>query len=173
MDLASFISGSFARARDYTLRSLEGLTPAEYLWRPSGEANPVAWLLLHIGRTEDSGFTRLEPGAPQLWDHLGLAGTTGLPTTDAARSVGGGWGASEVGAFPYPGAAVMLDYLAQVRARSLAVLDRLDPARYDDQLRPDRPGTVGAYIYGVPQHESSHRGAIEYLRGLYRSAYGG
>lgn len=173
MDLASFISGSFARARDYTLRSVEGLTPAEYLWRPSVEANPVAWMLLHIGRTEDSGFTRLEPGTPQLWDHLGLAGATGLPTTDPVRSVGGGWSGAEVGTFPYPSAEEMLDYLAQVRARSLTVLQRLDPARYDEPLRPDRPGTVGAYVYGVPQHEASHRGAIEYLRGLCRSAPGG
>jgi len=173
MDVAAFILGSFDRARDYTLRSVEGLTASEYLWRPSAEANPIAWLLLHIGRTEDSGFTRLSPGEPQEWDRLGLAARTGLPTTDPARSVGGGWTPAGVGTFGYPPAAAMLEYLAQVRARSLAVLQRLDPGHYDEPYRTDRPVSIGAYVYGVPQHEASHRGAIEYLRGLYRTAHGG
>lgn len=168
MDMTAFILGSFDRARDYTLRSVDGLTETGYLWRPGEAANPIAWLLLHTGRAEDNSFARwIEHGSLTVWTRMGLDRQTGLRVDDPAFSVGGGWTTEQVGAFPYPPLPQMLQYLAEVRTRSIAVIQEMDPARLDQPLRPDRPGTIGGYLYGGPQHESSHRGVIEYVRGLY------
>ncbi|MSQ28467.1 MAG: DinB family protein [Dehalococcoidia bacterium] len=173
MDVKSVMLGSFDRARDYTLRSVEALGDTEYLWRPGPVANPIAWLLLHISRAEDNSFARwIENGAATMWSTMGLDRQTGLPVDDPAFSVGGGWPSEQVGAFPYPPLAQMLDYLAGIRERSLGVIRRMEDARLDAPLRPDRPGTIGAYLYGAPQHESSHRGVIEYIRGLYAAGGG-
>ena len=172
MDLKAFILGSFDRARDYTLRSVDGMVEGEYLWRPAAAANPIAWLLLHVGRAEDNSFARwIGRGETTVWAAMGFDSQTGLSVEDPAFSVGGGWTAEQVGAFPYPSLTQMLDYLAQVRTRSVSVVQAMNLARMDEPLRTDRPGTVAAYLYGAPQHESSHRGVIEYVRGLYAAAH--
>ena len=168
MDIKRFILGSYDRARDYTLRSTQELGPEEYLWRPGPAANPIAFMLLHVSRGEDNTFQRyIMPSGSEVWAELGLDQRYGLPADGTARAVAS-WTTDEMRSFVYPAFDEMLEYMAAVRERALKAIQELDLARLDDQLRPDRPGSVGAYLYGAPQHESGHRGAIEYLRGLYR-----
>ena len=40
------------------------LTPAEVCWQPTMHTNPIAWLVWHLARVEDSWLSRLLDGTP-------------------------------------------------------------------------------------------------------------
>ena len=170
MDLKAFIRGSMNRARDYTLRSIQGLGEEEYRWYPGPEANPICFLLFHIARSEDSSFSRISgPQTAQVWGREGLDLKYSLPADGTPRAVGG-WTSQEVRAFRYPPLEELLRYLEAIRAGAVNVLEELNLGRLEEPSNPDRPETtIAASLWSGPIHEASHRGAIEYLRGLYQN----
>ena len=52
--------------------AIEGLTPAEVRWQPTMNTNPIAWMVWHMARVEDSWLSRLRDGTPQVWTSEGL-----------------------------------------------------------------------------------------------------
>ena len=40
------------QARKMTLSYLQGLTPEQLLWRAGADANPILWLVWHLGEVE-------------------------------------------------------------------------------------------------------------------------
>ncbi len=171
MDIREFVKTSMMQVRTETLRSLEDTPEDAYHWYPGPEANPISFLLLHIGRTEDRFFHRwFDPSTPPLWAQMGLDKTYDLPLTDTPQEVGNSWTTQQVREFRYPPLDEMLRYLTAVREDSFRILDVLDLTTLEQPVRPDRPQmTRGFYLRQSVLHESSHGGVLDYLRGLYES----
>lgn len=174
MDIREFVKASMTQVRNMTIQSLEGLTEKEYHWYPGAEANPISFLLLHIGRTEDRYFHRwLDPSTPAVWDQQGLDKEYNLPISNMPQEAGNSWTIQQVREFCYPPLEKILKYLEDVRKDSFRIIGSLDLSTIDEPLRPDRPSqTRGYYLRMASIHEGGHGGAIDYLRGLYRSPGG-
>lgn len=174
MDLREFVIEAMTLSRTATLAALDGLTDAEYRWQPDAQANPICFLLLHLARTEDRYFHRWVAPAPQVWQRDGWEARTGLSCSESPREVGNGWTVEDVRAFPYPSLEGVLDYLSEVRKDSLAAVRGLDLSRLSIAPRPSTPeNTIANYLQRTITHESEHRGAIEYVRGLRRASQAG
>ena len=53
MTLIEFIGQMLDQVDEETQVSLDGMTLEQILWRPTEEANSMAWLAWHIARTQD------------------------------------------------------------------------------------------------------------------------
>jgi uncharacterized damage-inducible protein DinB len=136
------------QVRKITLGYVRDLDAEALAWRPAADANPIGWMLWHIGEVEESVLWTVEGQAPR-WEF----GRSAL----AARESGA--------ALPAP--AEILAYLEQVRQRYLAWLQALP----DDQV--DRvvgegvwKGPASSLMFLAPKHESYHCGQITYVRRL-------
>ncbi|MBI2887822.1 MAG: DinB family protein [Chloroflexi bacterium] len=174
-ELRAFVRAAMTRVRNNTLESIRSLTEVEYHWPPGPEANPICFLLLHVGRVEDRYFHRwLQPGATQVWARRELHAKYSLPLDDSPQEVGNGWNIQQVRSFHYPPLGETLDYLEAVRASAFQALDELSLEDMERPLRPEGAEyTKGYYLRAASLHEASHQGAIDYIRGLYRSLHAG
>ena len=124
-----------ARARSLGL--LEPLSDADLVRQHSTLMSPVVWDLAHVGNYEEQWLVRALGGAALRPDLD--------PVYDAFRHP-----RANRPSLPLLGPDQARSYVAQVRRRTLDVLDRVE-------LDPDRPLLVDAFVYGmVLQHEHQH-----------------
>jgi uncharacterized damage-inducible protein DinB len=117
-------------------------------WRPAPDANPIGWMVWHVGEVEESVLWTVE-GTPPVW-HFGLSAL-------AARG--------PEAMLPAP--AEILAYLDTVRGRYLGWLqdlpeDALGAIRGEGDWR----GPIASLMFIAPKHESYHCGQITYVRRL-------
>ena len=135
------------QARKTTLGYARDLTAPEMAWRPASEANPIGWLLWHVGEVEESVLWTVE-GAPPRW-HFGRSAL-------AAR-----------GQDDLPAPADLFGYLEAVRGRYLDWLQALPETALDQVLgEGDWRGPAQSLMFVSPKHENYHCGQIAYLRRL-------
>jgi iron(II)-dependent oxidoreductase len=137
-DLKDRIACELQAARERTVRLLEPLSDEELVRQYSPLMSPLVWDLAHIGHFEELWLLRRLTGAAPIH-----------PTSD------GVYDAFEHSREERPSLA-LLDpatgraYLAEVRARVLDVLDRID-------LDPSDRLLDGGFVFGlVVQHEQQH-----------------
>jgi gamma-glutamyl hercynylcysteine S-oxide synthase len=136
-DVKADLAGALAEARARTLAVLEPVPDDELVRQHSQLMSPLVWDLAHIGFFEELWLVRRVGGEAPILDRDEIydafeherAERAGLPLLSPAEA---------------------RDYLARVRERALAVLERteLDPA---DPLLRD--GYIGALVV---QHEQQH-----------------
>ncbi|MCX6020707.1 MAG: DinB family protein [Chloroflexi bacterium] len=161
-------------AQDELHRSLRAevrdLTPEQLLFRPTAEANTIAFLLWHFARTEDNIIhnTVREPG-PTVWQAAAWNEKFGLGVKD----MGTGFTAEQVGSFA-PSKDDLLAYFRGVWEASDAAIAALADADLDRVPNPERPqNTAGRTIQSIIiGHGYNHMGEIRFLKGLQGMPFG-
>lgn len=158
---------AFTRVHDDLPDVLDGLAPADLLWRPDADANSIAWLVWHLTRVQDDHLAGVA-GGDQVWTADGWADRFALPYDVDAH----GWGqtSAEVGAFSVDDAALLAGYHDAVHRRTLEILAGLgdaDYARVVDE-RWDPPVTATVRLVSVVNDIAQHLGQAAYVGGLAR-----
>jgi iron(II)-dependent oxidoreductase len=136
-DVKAGLAGALAEARARTLAILDPVPEEDLLRQHSPLMSPLVWDLAHIGFFEELWLVRRVGGEPAILDRDEI-----YDAFEHERA--------ERASLPLLTPAEAREYLARVRERALAVLERteLDPA---DPLLRD--GYVGALVI---QHEQQH-----------------
>jgi iron(II)-dependent oxidoreductase len=135
--LKTELAAELARARRRTLALVEPVSDTDLKTQHSPLMSPIAWDLAHIGYFEELWLVRRVGDLPPLAEHDDL-----YDAFSHARS--------ERGELPILDPRNALRYLADVRERTLDVLERVD-------LDGDDPLLADGYVYRMlVQHEHQH-----------------
>ncbi len=167
MDAIELLGDALSRVRDDLPGLVEGLTAEELLWRPGPEANPIAWLVWHIARVEESEVDTLTD-LPQTWDQEWQS-RFGLPYEPQA--MGYGQSSAQVAQFNVTDPQLLLGYFRAADLRAQNVLSSLDAAALDRIVDTnwDPPVTAGARLVSMVNDVTQHLGAVAYVHGLLGS----
>jgi hypothetical protein len=157
---------AFGRINDGMRLTLDGLTAEQLAFRPSEQANSIAWLAWHVARLQDDHISNLA-GRPQAWVTEGWHARFDKPAN--AHDIGFGDSPRQVAAIRPESPRVLLDYFAVVHQRSLEYVRSLEPEHLDrvlDEPQWDPPVTVGVRIVSVIGDCMQHLGQMAYIRGL-------
>ena len=165
MDAVDILGDGFTRVAQSLPRTVQDLSPADLLWRPGEKANPIAWLLWHIGRGTDAQVADLGQ-RPEVWTEEGWAQRFGLPFPTEAS--GYGQSAEEVGRFNVNDPDLLLGYCAAAYARAQETLATEDDERLDRVVDTswNPPVTAGVRWFSILHDATQHLGQAMYVRGL-------
>ena len=150
---------------------LNDLPDTALTWRPSPDANSIAWLIWHLTRVVDDHVAGIaahldHPGAEQVWLAGGFYERSGLPFSPQAH--GYGQSSAEVAAVQLD-ARFLRDYVEAVRAQAAAVVADLTDDDYstivDTHFTP--PVTAGVRLVSLVNDATQHVGQAAYVRGLF------
>jgi hypothetical protein len=165
MDVASLLADLYGRIPPLAHHAVDGLDADQLCWRPSADANPIAWLVWHMARIQDAQVAPLLDSG-QLWVDGPWAARIGIDPDPA--NTGFGHTSEQVGTIRPDAPDVLLDYLGQVDARTQDWLRGLT----DDDLdvivdrRWDPPVTLGVRLVSIADDGIQHAGQAAYVRGL-------
>lgn len=144
---------------------VEGLSPAQLLWRPDADANPIAWLVWHLARQQDGQVSHLVDRR-SLWTGEDWVGRFALPYDRSAS--GYGMSSDDVGRFTLDDPQLLVDYYAAVHQMTTAVLDELTAEQLREVIDTswDPPVTAMARLVSILEDATKHLGQAEYVRGL-------
>ena len=165
MNAIQFIQSTlYELNRSYVLE-VENLTTEQMFFRPTPDANSIAFLMWHFSRIEDSIFHSQvsKNDGPTIWEQKQWDKRFNLSTEDA----GMGFSPDQV-ALIQPDKEILIKYAEAVRLSIQSILDNMND---DDLDRPvsteDSKLTVGRRIQGIViGHGFWHLGEIRFLKGL-------
>jgi hypothetical protein len=165
MDVSELLLDLYGRIPPLAREAVEGLTMDQLLEQPGGTANPIAWLIWHTARVQDSELAGLV-GDRQLWQDGDWAAQFGLEPDP--NNHGYGHSVDEVRSVRPRSPEALLDYLAAVDARTQASLRKLSPVDLDRVVDEnwDPPVTLGVRLISVADDGIQHIGQAAYVRGL-------
>lgn len=169
MDASQFIRIMYADLVRGVRSEVEALTQEEMYFRPTEDANSIAFVLWHSTRGQDTNAHRLVKGTPSLWESEGWHQRFGLSPQDG----GTGFSGEQVGAFR-PDKDELLAYCRRVWEEVPAILEGLTDADLDRVPNPDRPTmTVGRSLANFALgHGFWHLGDVRFLKGLQGQPFG-
>src|SRR3990170_8070983 len=158
MDLKDFILIGLDRARQTTLKAIDGLTCDEIKWRPGPGANSIGILAFHQARSEDAFVHTIIQGKPQVWVSEKWYERMKLRDNDT----GSHFTVEQVAAFCVPEMSDVLAYGDAVRALTAEYIKALTAKEFDRVVKMARWGdvTVGTLFSAVIVHSSMHAGDI-------------
>lgn len=167
MDARRVLLDLFSRVGEHVHEVADGLTVDDLSWVPAAGANPIGWLLWHIGRVEDAQVADLA-GEAQVWEGGRWAERFGVAPDPG--NTGYGHTAEEVAAVRPDGVAVLGEYYDAVAARTTALLQGLTAADLDRVVDPrwDPPVTMAVRLVSIADDAAQHSGQAAYLKGLPR-----
>ena len=155
---------SFTRLIEHVDEITDGLTEEQANYRPSPQANSIAWLIWHSARVQDLQLAPIA-GIDQVWTSGGWVDRFGL---DLPRNDSGyGHGPEEVAKVRAP-----IELLAgYYHALHEATLEFVAGVTAEDLLRIvdrnwDPPVTASARIVSIIDDCAQHLGQAAYLRGI-------
>lgn len=153
----------FQRLLTRTLETVQGMTREQLLWRPPGsQANPIGFLLWHVGRREDYHLQTRIGGGDQLWQTEGWHQRFGIDP----EASGFGFTREQVRDFPMPSLEDIIAYYSRVRSRTLEYLRSSSDATLQGPM-PGMPETpIAVYLLARLGHEHEHWGQMDYLKGI-------
>lgn len=165
METSDLLVDAFGRVRDTVHHVVDGLRPDQLAFRPSAEANSIAWLVWHLTRVEDDHVADLA-GADQTWTAAGWCDRFGLPFDVGAT--GYGQTAGEVAAVRVEDAGLLTGYQDAVHDACVAYVRTVDAAELDRivDTRWDPPVSAGVRLVSVVEDAVAHGGQAAYVRGL-------
>ncbi len=122
MESAGLVIDALGRVRDMVRGALQDLSPAELMAPPKP---PIAWLVWHLSRVQDSNFSGLME-RPQLWIADGWHAR--LPPDPKDYGSGHRHTRAQVDAFAVSDKQLLLDYLDAVFARTKDYLSTIKNA---------------------------------------------
>lgn len=165
MDVASLLLELYGRIPPLARRAIDGVGLDRLTERPTADANPIAWLVWHLARVQDSHIAELLD-ADQLWVGDDWAARFGLEPDPS--NTGYGHLSAEVQTVRPESPEVLLEYVDAVTARTRTMLGRLTPADLDRVVDRhwDPPVTLGVRLISVANDSLQHAGQAAYVRGL-------
>jgi len=165
MNTIQFIQSSLFEIFRSFLGETAPLAPEELLFKPTHEANSIAFLLWHFPRIAETAFHRVSPieRNSTIWERDNWHEKFGLGKTDT----GTGFTPDQVGAF-HPDKALLTGYLESVQKALDDGLSLMTPEHLDQPVTPENPqATVGRLIQSVIiGHGYFHLGEVRFLKGL-------
>ena len=122
METKDYIQSQFDFLQAALVKITDGLTSEELSWQP-GVANPIAFLMLHIARSEDVNVTMRLQSMPQVWVSGKWYEKFHLPADETTF----GWTEEKLATFKYPALKDMLAYAEAVRAETKKYVAGLTP----------------------------------------------
>ena len=165
MDVAALLVELFVRVPPLARLAVDGVDEARLTERPGPDANPIAWLVWHLARIQDSHVAEAFDTS-QIWVTGDWAARFGLEPDPS--NTGFGHTSEEVATIRPSTPDALLDYLDAVHTRTVTMLAVLTPADLDrivDQ-RWDPPVTLGVRLVSVADDCLQHCGQAAYVRGL-------
>ena len=162
--LQEFIEEALANSWENLHRATDDLNLEQLVWRPRPEANPVGYLLWHVGRVEDNFIQRFILRGDEVWWAKGWQERFGYQT----RGIGTGFTTEQVDDVPIPSLALVWGYLDEVREHTMRYLSALDWTTLTEKPRADRfpEWSIQTILRQLIAHSNQHLGDISYLRGL-------
>lgn len=143
---------------------VDGLSADQLAYRPTPDANSIAWLAWHLVRVQDSHIAEVA-GTEQVWTAEGWVDRFGLPFGPAAT--GYGFTSEQVGHVRVESGDLLLDHAAAVHARTAEFLRGLTDDDLDRVVDEnwDPPVTLGVRLVSVLDDDLQHVGQAAYVRG--------
>jgi len=162
--LQALLRDAFTRLIEHADEITDGLTDEVADYRPTAQANSIAWLLWHSARVQDIQIAQVA-GVEQVWTRDGWVDRFGL---DLPRDDSGyGHSPADVAKVRAP-AQLLAGYYRDVHQLTLGYLDGVTPdelARVVD-THWDPPVTAGVRLVSIIDDCAQHLGQAAYLRGL-------
>jgi hypothetical protein len=151
-------------------RATDEATDEQLYYRPSADANHIAWLVWHLSRWEDY-MTASISDDQQVWVAEGWAQRFALPADLPNGATGWGDSPEQVAAFRVD-RAVLLGYMEAANRAAVERVARLTPEQLERPVlwgTPETPvDTRPAWraLMSVCGDSLQHTGQINYIRGL-------
>jgi hypothetical protein len=164
------IAGLLEQVGRQIKRATDEATDAQLYYRPSADANHIAWLAWHLSRWQDYMTARIS-GDLQLWLTEGWAERFALPADLPNEATGWGDSAEQVAAFRVD-RAVLFGYVEAANRAAVARVAGLTPEQLEQPVlwgTPETPvDTRPAWraLMSVCGDSLQHTGQINYIRGL-------
>jgi len=165
METKDYIQVQFDFLHAALTKITDGLSAEELAWQP-GAANSIAFLMLHIARSEDINIMMRLQGKPQVWVAGKWYEKFGLPTDETTF----GWNEEKLAGFKFPGLKEMLAYAEAVRSETNKYVAALTPQELNRIVNLSYLGdiAIGKLFARMMIHLSGHVGEMSYVRGLKR-----
>jgi uncharacterized damage-inducible protein DinB len=156
---------AYEQIQEHLRPAVEGLSPEQLAYRPSPDANSIAWLAWHLARIQDSHIAEVA-GTEQVWTAEGWADRFDLPFDPTAT--GYGFTTEQVAQVRVESAGLLLAYAAAVHARTAGFLRGLTDNDLDRVVDEnwDPPVTLGVRLVSVLDDDLQHVGQAAYVRGF-------
>ena len=165
MKAIELIVTSLGESRQYIADAIKGLSQDEITWRPKEHSNCIAFLLWHVARVEDLWINRILLGGKEIYEAEGWYKKFGTPAQDS----GFGYDVEKLNSWPVPRLALLKEYAAVVREKTLAYLKSVNEKKLDEPRDFGwSKGTVGSALSHLITEVGEHSGQIGYLRGVIR-----
>ncbi|PQM50564.1 mycothiol transferase [Mycolicibacter virginiensis] len=162
--LQVLLRDAFTRLIEHADELTDGLTDEVADYRPTAQANSIAWLLWHSARVQDIQIAQVA-GVEQVWTRDGWVDRFGL---DLPRDDSGyGHSPDDVAKVHAP-AGLLAGYYRDVHQLTLGYLDGVtadELARVVD-THWDPPVTAGVRLVSIIDDCAQHLGQAAYLRGI-------
>jgi hypothetical protein len=155
---------SFTRLIEHVDDLADGLTDELSWWRPTPDANSIAWLIWHSARVQDAQLCEIA-GIEQVWLRDGWADRFAL---DLPRdSHGYGHTPEQVGKVRTP-ADLLTGYYHAVHKVTLEFVASVTPEELDRIVdrRWTPPVTASARLVSIIDDCAQHLGQAAYIRGI-------
>lgn len=155
---------AFTRLIEHVEELTDGLTDEVAFFRPTGQANSIAWLIWHSARVQDAQLCDIA-GIEQVWTREGWVDrfALDLPRDDT----GYGHQPDQVGKVR-ASADVLAGYYHAVHKATLAYIASVTPdelGRVVDE-RWDPPVTASVRLVSIVDDCAQHLGQAAYVRGI-------
>jgi uncharacterized damage-inducible protein DinB len=155
---------AFERVKEVVHNTVQGLSLEQLTYRPTADANSIAWLIWHLSRIQDDHIAAVA-GHQQVWTAQEWIVKFNLPFTAVAT----GWGqTSEDVAKVRADAKLLVAYYDAVHTVTVAYLKSLKTADYKRIVDKnwDPPVTLAVRLVSVIDDDLQHAGQAAYLRGI-------
>lgn len=155
---------AFTRIKEVVHDTVEELSTSDLIYRPSDDANSIAWLVWHLSRVQDDHMSELA-GHEQTWTADDWYEQFGMPFGEDATGYGqSSSDVAKVQATPEQ----LLGYHDAVYDKTVTYIKTLSDADYtkviDTSWNP--PVTIAIRIVSVISDDLQHCGQAAYVRGL-------
>ena len=151
-------------------RATDEATDEQLYYRPSADANHIAWLAWHLSRWQDYISASIS-GDLQVWVAEGWAERFALPADLPNEATGWGDSPEQVAAFRVD-RAVLFGYVEAANRAAMSRITRLTPEQLEQPVlwgTPETPvDTRPAWraLISICGDSIQHTGQINYIRGL-------
>lgn len=155
---------AFTRLIEHVENLTDGLTEQQSSYRPTPQANSIAWLIWHSARVQDLQVAAIA-GVDEVWTGDGWVDRFGLDLP--RRDIGYGHSADDV-AKVHADADLLVGYYRAVHAMTLDYVTTVtaeELARIVDE-NWDPPVTASVRLVSILDDCAQHLGQAAYLRGI-------
>jgi len=156
---------AFERISGVVHNTLDGLNESDLVFRPSNEANSIAWLVWHLTRVQDNHFSEFR-GTNQVWDKYYEL----FEKPYSKSATGYGQSPQAVASFR-ANTDLLIKYFDEVNTETTKYISTLKDTDYKKIVdkRWDPPVTLAARIVSVLSDDLQHAGQAAYIKGLIKN----